>query len=75
MKIHPCLPFQRGNVQISKASFKNVLPHVLENGCKWRNLPTRFGNWSAVYAGFRSGVPDRLFATLPVSTAFAGGEK
>ena len=62
-------------MQISKASFKNELPHVLENGCKWRNLPTRFGNWSAVYARFRSGVPDRLFAALPVPTAFAGGEK
>ena len=40
----------------------------MENGCKRRALPERFGNWSAVYARFRrwsrSGVLERLFAAL-----------
>ena len=40
----------------------------MKNGCKWRALPERFGNWSAVYDRFRrwsrSGVLERLFAAL-----------
>ena len=63
-KIHPYLPVQRGNVRISNIVFINALPYVLENGCKWRVLPERFGNWSAVYARSRSGVLERLFAAL-----------
>ena len=42
--------------------------HVMENGCKWRALPERFGKWYTVYARFRrwsqSGVLQRLFAVL-----------
>ena len=67
-KIRPLLPVQRGNVRISTIYLINAVLYVLENGCKWRALPERFGNWSAVYARFRrwsrSGVLERLFAAL-----------
>ena len=63
-KIRPLLPVQRGNVWISTIDFINAVLHVLENGCKRRALPERFGNWSAVYARSRSGVLGRLFAAL-----------
>ena len=67
-KIRPLLPVQRGNVRISTIDFINAVLHVLENGCKWRALPERFGKWSTVYARFRrwsrSGVLERLFAAL-----------
>ena len=55
-------------MRISNIVFINALPYALENGCKRRALPERFGNWSAVYARFRrwsrSGVLERLFAAL-----------
>ena len=67
-KIRPLLPVQRGNVRISNIDFINAVLYVLENGCKWRALPERFGKWQTVYARFRrwfsSGVLERLFAAL-----------
>ena len=67
-KIRPFLPVQRGNVRIPNIAIINAILHVLENGCKWRALPERFGKWYSVYARFRrwsrSGVLDRLFAAL-----------
>ena len=33
--------------------FINAALYVLENGCKWRALPERFGKWYTVYARFR----------------------
>ena len=67
-KIRPLLPIQRGNVRIPTIVFINAVLYVLENGCKWRALPERFGKWSTVYARFRrrsrSGVLERLFAAL-----------
>ena len=67
-KIRPLFPVQRGNVRTSTIDFINAVLHVLENGCKWRALPERFGKWSTVYARFRrwsrSGVLERLFAAL-----------
>ena len=67
-KIHPFLPVQRGNVRIPNITFINAVLYVLENGCKWRALPERFGKWQTVYARFRRwsrrGVLERLFAAL-----------
>ena len=66
--IRPYLLVQRGNVRIPNIVVVNAILHVLENGCKWRALPERFGKWSAVYARFRrwsqSGVLERLFRRL-----------
>ena len=68
-RIHPYLPVQRGNnVRILNIIVVNAILHVMENGCKWRAQPKRFGNWFTVYARFRrwlrSGVLERLFAAL-----------
>ena len=52
-KIHPFLPIQRGNVRISNIDFINAVLQVLENGCKRRALPERFGNWFTVHTRFR----------------------
>ena len=55
-------------MRISNITFINAVLYVLENGCKRRALPERFGNLSAVYArccGWsRNGVLKRLFAAL-----------
>lgn len=52
-KIAPTLPVQRGNVEVDNYTFLNAVLHVLENGCKWRALPERFGKWATVYKRFR----------------------
>lgn len=66
--IRPYLPVQRGNVRISNLTVINAILFVAENGCKWRDLPPRFGKWHTVYMRMRrwtdAGVLDRLFDAL-----------
>lgn len=66
--IRPYLPVQRGNVRTSNLTMINAVLYITENGCKWRALPPRFGNWHTVYTRLRrwaeAGVLDRLFAAL-----------
>ena len=42
-KIRLFLPVQRGSVRIPNIAFINAVSYVLENGCKRRALPERFG--------------------------------
>ncbi len=66
--LHPHLPVQRGNVLIPNIVIVNALLHILENGCKWRALPERYGKWHTVYMRLRrwaeAGVLARLLAAL-----------
>ncbi len=48
-RIAPLLPRQRGNVGMSNLQVLNAILYVAEHGCKWRGLPSRFGNWHTVY--------------------------
>ena len=48
-RIAPILPVQRGNVSLSNLQVLNAILYVAEQGCKWRGLPPRFGNWHTVY--------------------------
>ena len=47
--IKPYLPKQRGNVKISNLDLINAVLYIAENGCKWRSLPEKFGNWHTIY--------------------------
>ena len=62
------LPVQRGNVKISNLTLINAVLYIAENGCKWRALPERFGNWNTIYMRLKrwseKGVLDRLFIGL-----------
>ena len=53
--------------------FLEAVLYLADSGCKWRQLPARFGAWDAVYNRFRrwvrAGVFDRLFADLPPQVA------
>ena len=64
--IEGCLPIQRGNVSLSNLQVLNAILYVAEQGCKWRGLPKRFGNWHTIYTRMnrwsKSGVLDRVFA-------------
>ena len=62
------LPTQRGNVRWSNLRVLNAILYVTEQGCQWRGLPTRFGNWHTIYTRMnrwsKGGVLDRVFAQL-----------
>ena len=62
------LPVQRGNVSLTNRDVLNAILYVAEQGCKWRGLPKRFGNWHTIYTRMnrwsKAGVLDRVFAKL-----------
>ena len=59
---------QRGNVRLSNLEVLNAILYVAEQGCKWRGLPRRFGNWHTIYMRMnrwaKNGVLDRVFEKL-----------
>ena len=67
-RIAHCLPRQRGNVSLTNLQVLNAILYVTEQGCKWRGLPKRFGNWHTIYTRMsrwsKSGVLDRVFEQL-----------
>ena len=67
-RIEDCLPVERGNVSMEVLTFLNAVLYAMENGCKWRRLPERFGNWHTIYTRMnrwsKSGVWDRVFERL-----------
>ena len=67
-RIAPHLPVQRGNVRLSNRQVLNAILYVAEQGCKWRGLPARFGNWHTIYTRMnrwsKNGVLDRVFEHL-----------
>ncbi|HEU5409134.1 MAG TPA: IS5 family transposase [Nitrospira sp.] len=62
------LPTPRGNVSLSHLHVLNAILYVTEQGCKWRGLPNRFGNWHTIDTRMnrwsKGGVLDRVFAQL-----------
>ena len=62
------LPVQRGNVKIANMTLINAVLYIAENGCKWRALPEKFGNWHTIYTRLKRwaerGVLERLFLGL-----------
>ena len=67
-EIEDSLPRQRGNVSLDNRRVLNAILFVAEQGCKWRGLPKRFGNWHTIYTRMnrwaKAGVLDRLFEEL-----------
>ena len=68
LRIEPSLPRQRGNVSLSNRQVLNAILYVAEQGCKWRGLPKRFGNWHTIYTRMnrwsKNGVLERVFERL-----------
>lgn len=48
-KIEKCFPIPRRKATISNLEIINAMLYVLENGCKWRALPSEYGNWHTIY--------------------------
>src|ERR1700752_4613740 len=57
-----------GNVSLTNLQILNAILYVTEQGCKWRGLPRRFGNWHTIYVRMnrwaKNGVLDRVFEKL-----------
>ena len=66
--IKDLLPKQRGNVSLSNLQVLNAILYVAEQGCKWRGLPKKFGNWHTIYTRAnrwaKQGVLEHVFAAL-----------
>jgi transposase len=67
-KIEYCFPKHRKPARISNLEVLNALLYVLENGCKWRRLPEKYGDWHVVYVRMnrwaKSGVLENVFLAL-----------
>ena len=67
-EIEEYLPKQRGNVRVDNLQFVNAILYITENGCTWRALPEKYGNWHTIYMRMnrwsKAGVLQRLFEGL-----------
>ena len=48
-KIEKCFPVPRKKPVLKNIEVINAMLYVMENGCKWRTLPSEFGNWHTIY--------------------------
>ena len=46
------MPIARKPAKISNYQFMCAMIYVIENGCKWRVLPKKYGNWHTIYIRF-----------------------
>jgi len=60
-RIQHLLPNQHGNVESDYLSFFQALQSIAENGCQWRALPKKFGNWNTIYYRFRYWIDRGIF--------------
>ena len=67
-RIAPLLPKPRGSLSIPHRQALNALLYVAKEGCSWRALPERFGNWHTVYVRLnrwaKRGVLERVLGEL-----------
>lgn len=61
-------PRRRGRLVVSNLQALNAILYVAEQGCKWRALPKRYGNWHTIYTRMnrwaKQGVLERVFTEL-----------
>ena len=46
------MPIARKPAKISNYEFMCAMLYIVENSCKWRALPKKYGNWHAIYMKF-----------------------
>ena len=67
-EISDCFPKHRGSLTYTNLHVLNAFLYIAENGCKWRALPEKYGNWHTVYYRIsrwaKGGVLDKVFAKL-----------
>ena len=59
------MPVARKPATILNYQFFCALLYIIENGCKWRALPEKYGNWHSVYMKFsrwlKNGTIQKIF--------------
>lgn len=67
-KIERYMPVARKKPSISNYQFMCALLYIIENGCKWRALPKKYGNWHTIYVRFnrwsKNGTISRIFEKM-----------
>lgn len=67
-KIEHLMPVARKKPVISNYQFMCALLYIIENGCKWRALPEKFGKWHTIYMRFtrwiENGIITKIFEEL-----------
>ena len=67
-KIEHLMPIARKKATISNYQFLCALLYVIENGCKWRALPKKYGKWHTIYMKFnrwsKNGTIEKIFQAL-----------
>lgn len=51
-KIEHLMPVARKKPTIPNYQFLCALLYIVENGCKWRALPKKYGKWHTIYMRF-----------------------
>ena len=66
--IEHLFPKPRKAAVINNLEILNAMLYVMENGCKWRSLPSEYGNWHTVYVRInrwaKNGVLQNIFLYL-----------
>ncbi len=62
------MPIPRKPPEISNYQFLCALIYMIENGCKWRALPKKYGKWHTIYMRFnrwsKNGTIQRIFEEM-----------
>ena len=51
-KLEGLMPIARKPTKISNYQFMCAVLYIVENDCKWRALPKKYGNWHTIYMKF-----------------------
>ena len=67
-RIEHLFPKPRKSPAISNLEVLNAMLYAMENGCKWRAMPSGFGNWHTIYTRInrwaKSGLLHKAFLCL-----------
>ena len=67
-KIEHMMPKARKPSKISNYQFLCALLYMVENGCKWRALPKKYGKWHTIYMRFnrwsKNGTIQKIFEEM-----------
>jgi transposase len=66
-KIAHLLPKPRGKREITLIIFLNALLYAIENGCKWRKMPEKYGKWNTIYQRARRWAKNGTLAVVFVA--------
>lgn len=66
--IQHLFPKPRKSPVLNNLQVLNAMLYVMENGCKWRALPSEYGNWHTIYVRInrwaKSGLLQKVFLYL-----------